>query len=399
MEFNRDLAVSKFQEYLRIKTVHPSPDYESAVKFLVDYGRELQLETKCVAVSENRKVVVMKLPGKNPSLPSILLNSHIDVVPVFPEKWTHDPWAAEMTNCGKIYGRGTQDMKSVGIQYLEALRVLTSKNESFDRTIYVLFVPDEEIGGAYGMKAFMDTPEFSAMNIGLALDEGLANPDNKYSLFYGERSLWWVRVKCAGSPGHGSRFIQDTAAEKLQKVMASFLSFRKSEETRLQVNPCMHLGDVTTLNLTILEGGVQPNVVPQEFLATFDIRIPPSVNLLEFEKQLDSWCAAAGDGVTYEFLQKKSGACLTEVNDEKPWWVEMKRVLKNRGAEVVKEIFSAGTDGRYLRESGYPVIGFSPMRNTPILLHDNDEFLSKDVFLEGVEVYCELIPALANLKF
>ena len=45
---------------------------------------------------------------------------------------------------------------------------------------------------------------------------------------------------------------------------------------------------------------------------------------------------------------------------------------------------------------GYPAIGFSPMNNTPILLHDHDEFLNESVFLRGIEIYCEIITALGN---
>lgn len=47
---------------------------------------------------------------------------------------------------------------------------------------------------------------------------------------------------------------------------------------------------------------------------------------------------------------------------------------------------------------GYPAIGFSPMNNTPILLHDHNEFLNEKVFLRGIEIYCEIITALGNVE-
>jgi len=61
------------------------------------------------------------------------------------------------------------------------------------------------------------------------------------------------------------------------------------------------------------------------------------------------------------------------------------------------EIFPAGTDGRYMRQAGMPVYGFSPMANTPIMLHDHNEALKASTYLEGIKVYEKLIPALANL--
>lgn len=118
-------------------------------------------------------------------------------------------------------------------------------------------------------------------------------------------------------------------------------------------------------------------------------------------------------------------------------------LLSFRGLTLEKEIFPAATDSRFLREVfqsilkliminltcvfcmytcistktrsrttalktyfhfvllfsfqlGYPAIGFSPMNNTPILLHDHDEFLNENVFLRGIEIYCEIITALGN---
>lgn len=47
----------------------------------------------------------------------------------------------------------------------------------------------------------------------------------------------------------------------------------------LNTSECFTLGDVTTVNLTMLRGGVAYNVIPAEMDASFDLRIPPTVNL------------------------------------------------------------------------------------------------------------------------
>lgn len=49
---------------------------------------------------------------------------------------------------------------------------------------------DEEIGGHDGMKKFVHTPDFKALNVGFALDEGMANPNEEFIIFNGERSIW-----------------------------------------------------------------------------------------------------------------------------------------------------------------------------------------------------------------
>lgn len=62
-----------------------------------------------------------------------------------------------------------------------------------------------------------------------------------------------VKVSCPGNPGHGSRFIEGTAAEKLRSVINRFLDFRQQEKNRLEANPELTLGDVTSINLTKIE--------------------------------------------------------------------------------------------------------------------------------------------------
>jgi len=60
------------------------------------------------------------------------------------------------------------------------------------------------------------------------------------------------------------------------------------------------------------------------------------------------------------------------------------------------EVFPAATDSRFLRAIGIKAFGFSPIRNSKILLHENDEYLLEEVFVEGVNVYVTLLEALAN---
>ena len=75
--------------------------------------------------------------GSEPGLPSLLLNSHTDVVPVFRESWKYDPFEAIKEENGDIYARGTQDMKCVTIQHLEAIKRLKAAGNKPKRTIHL----------------------------------------------------------------------------------------------------------------------------------------------------------------------------------------------------------------------------------------------------------------------
>ncbi|KRX95139.1 Aminoacylase-1, partial [Trichinella pseudospiralis] len=256
-------CVKRFQEYLQIKTVHPHPDYAKAVQYLKQIGESIPLKCEVFTITSGNLLLIMTLEGTEPSLPSILLNSHMDVVPVYEEKWKYDPFSGHIDEKGDIYGRGSQDMKNVGMQYLEAILHLKRQGKTFKRTIHLSFVPDEEMGGKLGMAKFIETDSFKKLNVGVCLDEGIATEDDKF-------------------------------------LLDKFLDIRESEKARMKWNPSLTMGDLMTVNLT-----------------------------------------------------------------------ELSKLI--------------------------PAYGFSPIIKTPVLLHDNDERLNKDVYLEGIRIYEQLIEELANV--
>eukprot|EP00118_Oscarella_pearsei_P020597 m.224608 g.224608 ORF g.224608 m.224608 type:complete len:403 (+) comp39997_c0_seq2:129-1337(+) len=390
-------AVANFRQYLRFKTVHPNPNYEPAVEFLAKMAKEVGLEFKRFEFVERNPIVILTWLGKDPSLPSLLLNSHMDVVPVFEEYWTHPPFEAHKTESGRIYARGSQDMKCVGIQYIEAIRRLKQNGGQMLRTIHMSFTPDEEVGSDKGMLELVKSGDLERLNIGFVLDEGLANPTNAFILFNGERAPWRVRVRCKGNTGHGSLLIESTAGEKLNKIMAKIFEFRLSQKEKLQANPDLSIGEVPTVNMTIIEGGVQMNVIPAEFSACFDVRVPPTIPHKEFEEVIAGWVASGGEGCSYEFTEKHSDQSITSIDDTSPWWRAFKGASDKLGIQIEPRIFPAGTDSRFLRAAGLQAYGFSPINNTPILLHEHNEYLDEDVFLRGIDIYCEILSAMANV--
>ncbi|CAF0814633.1 unnamed protein product [Rotaria sp. Silwood1] len=396
-----ELAIQRFVEYIQIKTVQPEPDYDSAFKFLKNYAQELGLEYCLIKIDEGRQAAVLTwLSSSNDK--SILLNSHIDVVPVFEENWIVPPFSGEIHD-GKIYGRGTQDMKCVGIQYLEAIRRLKTAKYEPKRTIHCLFVPDEEIGGDRGMKTLRTLDEFKNLNVGFVLDEGLASETDVFQVYYGDRSCMWIEITIKGNTGHGSRLIDNTAAEKAQFIINEMLKYRTDAKERLEKSQTtdkpLQLGNITTINLTKMNGGVQINVVPDQYTLAFDCRIEPN-NYDSFKEFVNDLIQRTpkenNEEIILNYAQDSGPLLLTDI--EKPsWWLNgFKQTCEEMKCKLNWTIFPAGTDARFLRNLGYPAIGFSPMINTPVLLHDHNEYLHKDVFLRGIEIYIKLIKNLTS---
>lgn len=117
---------------------------------------------------------------------------------------------------------------------------------------------------------------------------------------------------------------------------------------------------------------------------------------------------------------------MTATDESNPWWAVFKRAVSESGGKLAKpEILSSTTDARFMRQLGIPTLGFSPMANTPVLLHEHNEvpspwsilllmfllapllgsphsswvcsqFLQDTVFLKGIEVYKHVIRSLST---
>lgn len=98
----------------------------------------------------------------------------------------------------------------------------------------------------------------------------------------------------------------------------------------------------------------------------------------------------AEQGVTWELVAGTDVDALRNptsgpIGEENRWWRALTAGLAAAGVRYDPQIFPAATDSRFLRSAGVPCFGFSPMRHTPVLLHDHDERLALPEFLRGIE--------------
>eukprot|EP01063_Lacrimia_lanifica_P012602 TRINITY_DN19255_c0_g2_i1.p1 TRINITY_DN19255_c0_g2~~TRINITY_DN19255_c0_g2_i1.p1 ORF type:complete len:451 (+),score=180.84 TRINITY_DN19255_c0_g2_i1:966-2318(+) len=430
-------AVEMFREFLRFRTVsqegHRTGHNDACADWLVAVCEGLGLQTQRLESGVPHKPIVMAVwAGSEPGEKALLLNSHYDVVPVIDKHWTQPPWDAvrledpSFHKGPRIYGRGTQDMKCVCIQYLVAISRLMEAGYKPRRNVALSFVPDEEIGGA-GMNHFTHSEAFKALNVECALDEGLSHPDEgAYTVFFGERTPWWVEVKAQGPTGHGSRFIEGMATNCINSWCSRALKFRKEQELLLHGKDeaahgcghakCKKLGDVTTINLTVLRAGVTMdggetyavNVIPTEAMASFDVRIPLTMDHAELEALFTQWSReaeaewnAAEGALEWSFCNYACAPLkkhhVSSTKEDNPYWVAFEKSVAAHGVDIELEVFPAGTDSRFLRALGINAFGFSPIKGDPILLHEHDEYISEKTFVEGCAVYVDVIRAMGSV--
>jgi aminoacylase len=236
------------------------------------------------------------------------------------------------------------------------------------------------------------------------------------------------QVIAEGSTGHASRFIDGTASEMILSVVNKAMSFRQDQRRELHGGShpagCSHsvaaktIGDVTSLNLSMIRSGNRGdlpeesayNVIPVRMEAAFDIRISPFMSPQEMSSLLDKWCEEVcdevegipeGGGVRWEYHQGRDqqAHASTSIDPlQNPWWEAFINILHERfGRKCDPMVFPAATDSRFLRAEGIRAIGFSPMRRSPCLLHEHDEYLDESVYVEGCEVYSVLMRDLGSL--
>lgn len=80
---------------------------------------------------------------------------------------------------------------------------------------------------------------------------------------------------------------KDTAGDKVASLLANYSKFRAAQVRTLEADPALTAGDVTSINLTVLDGGVQVNLVPPAMSVQFDIRLAVDVVHSEFEEMVN----------------------------------------------------------------------------------------------------------------
>ncbi|EFC40064.1 GA1981-PA-like protein [Naegleria gruberi] len=432
----RDDIMKRFQDYLRLPTQHPKPDYATAIDFLLKWTRSVfhiddsTDPIKEVQVNANLKTgensilkyyifhcnpakpsFIFTWKGRDASKGSIMINSHTDVVPVDKDQWKYPPFDATMVdeNTGKgrrVYSRGSQDMKNIGTGYMEALVALVESGFKPERNLQVVFIADEEIGGDDGWECLIQNELWKELNVSFGIDEGLASglDEDIIPIYYGENVAHWFEITATGNVGHGSQFIPQTATEKIYKLLnEKVFPFREQQQVqmRLQTNnprEKTQCSTVITINLTGLRAGhtnketgefSSPNVIPRTATALFDMRIPPHIDLKEIEIMLRSWADFVNG--TIKFIEQPKINPVADLNDE-----TVKKFLDIVSSRMKTElrIFPAATDARFPRAAGVNMIGYSYMPNTKVLLHDHNEYLDENVYLDSIVHYIAILEGL-----
>ncbi|WP_286228909.1 peptidase [Neobacillus mesonae] len=326
-------------------------------------------------------VAVLKGTGGGKSL---ILNGHIDVVPVGDEtSWTHDPFSGHIED-GMLYGRGSTDMKGGNTALLLAIESIVACGIKLKGDLIFQSVIEEESGGAGTLAAVLR---------GYQADGAIIPEPTNMKLFPKQQGSMWFRITVPGKAAHGgTRYEGISAIEKAVLVIKRLQQLEK--ERNAQITDPLYDGIPIPIPINIgkIISGEWPSSVPDT--ATIEGRMGVSPEETMYAAQL-----------TME-------SCLQELNEQDPWlsknplkieWFGARWLpgsLENdhplmtalidsfkeiKGEAPVIEASPWGTDGGILSNVGHtPVVVFGP--GVTEMAHDANEYIVLDELFTASEI-------------
>lgn len=258
----REEAVTLTQDLIRVPTVNPPGDAYTPCAELIgnrlkkagfDVVYERGIDTPGDSDAHPRTNVVARLEGDRPG-PCLHFNGHIDVVEPG-EGWTRDPYGAEIAD-GKIYGRGSCDMKGGIAASMIAAEAIVQEGVSFAGAIEISGTVDEETGGYGGVAYLAEKGFFSKPRVDHVI---IPEPLNVDRVCVGHRGVWWAEVCTHGHIAHGSMpFLGDCAVRHmgafLEKLESDLYPALAERETAMPVVP--EGAKQSSLNIASIHGGL-----------------------------------------------------------------------------------------------------------------------------------------------
>jgi succinyl-diaminopimelate desuccinylase len=315
---------------------------------------------------------------------TLIVNGHTDVVPAVAERWTRGPFSPAVVD-GKLYGRGSADMKGGISAAICALSALERAGSEPACDIVFQWVADEERGGALGTRALL----------GRGLIEGdacIVPEPTSLAVSVAERGLLQGKVHVKGRPGHGSRPRDAISAIEHAAQIALALhaaDFGDAEHPLL---------GVPTANVGTLHGGSAVNVVAEQAVVGFDRRLLPGVDLPTALAGLRRRLEEAGlGGLDYEIEVDNFGEA-SEISPEHPF-VELVQscvgFATGSPAPTIGMAFT--TDARFVRnQAGIPAVVCGP--GDLAQAHGIDEWASVSQLVEATVAYAELYRSFGSVE-
>lgn len=356
------------------------------IEFLSDFLTKLGFKCEILEYEGDDSYKVNNLHAiYNPknSSKTIYFAGHTDVVAVGDLKaWKHNPFAAIIED-GKLYGRGTSDMKCAIACFLQATQEFIASNANPDFGIGFLITNDEENDSINGTKKVLQWME-NRFPISACIVGEPTNPSKLGEMVkIGRRGSINFEVKIIGKQGHVA--YPEKAANPITALinLLQILKNHKFDEGNEFFSP-------TNLEITnIKSDNFGNNVIPRTAMANFNIRFNSLHNSRIIVDLVEYACkkTALGLGLNYELTHKTSGeSFLSEIGDFA--YLIQNAVEKFTGEKPIFSTTGGTSDARFIKDFCRNVVECGLINETA---HHIDEFANVQDVTELKEIYLEIL--------
>ena len=376
-----DEQVRTLQALVQVPTDSPpgnnAPHAERTAELLKGFGFEAEKFpipadlVKAAGLESLTNLIVRRRYGEGRT---VALNAHGDVVPPG-EGWTHPPYGGEVHD-GKLYGRAAAVSKCDFSTYIFATRAIESLGAPLKGAVELHFTYDEEFGGELGP--------------GWLLEKGHTKPDLliaagfSYQVVTAHNGCLQLEVTVHGKMAHAA--IPDTGVDALQGATAILNALYAQNLLYKQVTSKVQGIKHPYLNVGLIQGGTNTNVVPGKVVLKLDRRMIPEENPAEVEatiRRVIEDAAKQVPGVTVEIKRMLLARALTPLPGNKPL---VEALCKHGEAVFGEPIPTSGTplytDVRLYCERGIPAVIYGAGPRT--VLESNAKRADEHIVLEDL---------------
>ncbi len=385
----------------------PGENYDKCAEVLVQY---LSSFASNVAIIEIPEEYLPRHPSTENPLPRpnviaemgdskkefcLHFNGHYDVVPAT-SGWNTPPYKASIKD-GRLYGRGSSDMKAGIAAVMVAAKSLKLENIPLRGKISFSFVPDEENDRSAGSKFLTEQQNIQA-NYCI-----IAEPSSSSTLFNGHKGDLWLEITTYGKAAHASSPWKGLNAFDEMVEVINEINTRirprlfNQEDINLSTSAVSNIGTMTLGG--IVSTGESTNVVPSQCCMTIDRRLAPGESvqqtLAEFSSILTSLRSRNPKFQGEIKILSQYEACSTAIESRLVnTLIGSLQDITGKPPEI--SLMTAGCDMRYFHSVGIPTVIYGP--GDLSMAHQVDEYVEIRQLVTAAQVYALMSIRLLGLQ-
>jgi succinyl-diaminopimelate desuccinylase len=385
---DKDELVELTRDLIRIDSViRPETGNTEAkvVRFIADWiRRELRVEPLIEEVVPGRENIIVTIDSGRTG-PCLMFEGHTDVVSEGnPDLWQHDPFGGEIDD-GKIYGRGSCDMKAGLAVNLLTVKAMQESGVEYRGRMRLGIVCDEE-------DLMLGIQDYIKKGHADDVDACLVSEPEENQLCISMKGALRAIVKVKGKMAHGAMPLTGiNTSIRMARIILAFEAFEKVEMARLGEDKYLGWPSVTFTVIQSPPAGepAQLNVMPSESVAYVDIRTIPGQNHDKVKGQLQEILdqMAAEDPDFHGEIEFIADKPVVSMEKDEPIVVIAAEAYRDiTGKEPIYNGVPGATDGTFLRDlKGIPSLVNGPgPRHLP---HQTDEYVEIEELFESLQIY------------